>query len=174
MLSSSQGDTLVPRSHHAECCGQIKSPESSASLTLGFFACSGNGACSGDSGIPSALEAFTTGHIFPCHSQCQVPAMLPGLMCCGCGCCQTAPSPSSPRMEGVCAPHAALPANPQHLLCREGAQQGCGVSRMLCPGSDACPAFPARIPWEPLPPVHQDPDSEGQNGLYLCSSVPAS
>lgn len=66
-------------------------------------------------------------------------------------------------MGGVRAPHAALPASPKHLLLwGEGAQQGCGVSRMLCPRSDASPpSFPARIPQDPLPPVDRDPASEG-------------
>lgn len=82
-LSSSQRDTLVPKSHHAECCGQIRFPKELGLLAVLWHWDSLHALATGPavevSGIPSALEAFITGHVFPCHSQSQVPAMLSGL-----------------------------------------------------------------------------------------------
>lgn len=82
-LSSSQGDMPVPKSHHAECCGQIQFPKELSLLAVPWYWDSSHALAMGPavevSGIPSALEAFNTGHISPCHSQPQVSAMLPGL-----------------------------------------------------------------------------------------------
>lgn len=82
-LSSSQCDMLVPKSHHAECCGQIRFPKELGLLAVLWHWDSLHALAMGPavevSGIPSALEAFIMGHVFPCHSQSQVPAMLSGL-----------------------------------------------------------------------------------------------
>lgn len=72
-LSTSKGDTFVPRSHHAECCGQIQFPRE-LSLLDGLWHWDSSHALATGPGIPSALEAFNTALLFPCHSQSQVPA----------------------------------------------------------------------------------------------------
>lgn len=85
-----------------------------------------------------------------------LPFPVPGSCCApraGCavevGAARLHHRPPPPGWEGW-VPPMLLPANLQPLLlCREGAQQGCG-----CPGSDASPpAFLACIPRKPLPPV---------------------
>lgn len=156
-LSSSQGDTLVPKSHHAECCGQIRFPKELSLLAVLWHWDSLHALAMGPalevSGIPSALETFNTGRIFPCHSQSQVPAVFPGLDVLWrwvLPVCTITLLPQDGR--GVCPP-CCSPSQPP----TPSSVQGGSPARlwMLCPGSNASPpAFPAHVPQEPLPPVH--------------------
>lgn len=127
-LSSSKGDTLVPRSHRAECCGQIQFPRELSLLAVLWHWDSSHALAAGP-GIPSAWRDLTQDFFSPAIPS---PSSLHDPRA---GCAVVlpdSPPPSCPRMGGECPP-CCSPSQPPTPSVQGGSPAG------LCCEQDAVP-----------------------------------